>query len=130
MHAIILTITNTIHKFKPEFVGFVSIFSSSLSMTTIQFVISIINGNGNNKYKKLICFIHLLFFSLLLIPSLIICEIIILHFCNCDKNIYYNIEKRANSDIKAALYSEDDEENKTSALESEDQFSRSQEDNF
>ena len=125
-----ITITNTIHKFKPEFVGFVSIFSSSLSMTTIQFVISIINGNGNNKNKKLICFIHLLFFSLLLIPSLIICEIIILHFCNCDKNIYYNIEKRANSDIKAALYSEDDEENKTSALESEDQFSRSQEDNF
>ena len=121
MHAIILTITNTIHKFKPEFVGFVSIFSSSLSMTTIQFVISIINGNGNNKNKKLICFIHLLFFSLLLIPSLIICEIIILHFCNCDKNIYYNIEKRANSDINAALYSEDNDENKSNTLESEDQ---------
>ena len=33
-----ITITNTIHKFKPEFVGFVSIFSSSLSMTTIQFI--------------------------------------------------------------------------------------------
>ena len=71
----------------------------------------------------------MVFFILILIPSLIICEIIILHFCNCDKNIYYNIEKRANSDIKIALYSEDDEENKTSEMESADQSSRSQDKN-
>ena len=116
-----ISITNTIHKFKPEFVGFVTIFSSSLSITTFQFIISIINGNGNKKNKKLISLIHLLFFILILIPSLIICEIIILHFCNCDKNIYYNIEKRANSDINAALYREDNDENKSNTLESEDQ---------
>ena len=124
----VMTFIITINKFNSEFGGFVSIFSSSLSIIAIQIINYIIKGEKNNRSIAIICSIHILFFILLLIPSLIICEIIILRFCGCDKNIYSNIEKRANSEVKSSLklYEEEDEESKTRS--DEQSLSRSQED--
>ena len=119
-----LTIIITINKFNSEFIGFVSITSSTLSIITIQFINAIINGNGNNKNIIIFCSIHFLFFILILMPSLIICEIIILHCCNCDKNTTSNIEERANLEVKASLQilGDDDDEDEivTSLVSSED----------
>ena len=124
----VMTFIITINKFNSEFGGFVSIFSSSYSIIAIQIINYIIKGEKNNRSIAIICSIHILFFILLLIPSLIICEIIILRFCGCDKNIYSNIEKRANSEVKSSLklYEEEDEESKTRS--DEQSLSRSQED--
>ena len=124
----VMTFIITINKFNSEFGGFVSIFSSSLSIIAIQIINYVIKGEKNNKSIAIICSMHILFFILLLIPSLIICEIIILRFCGCDENTYKKKEKRANSEVKSSLklYEEEDEESKTRS--DEQSLSRSQED--
>ena len=115
----------TINEYSPEYIGFASVISSTISIVTIQFINAIFNGNGNNQSIIIFCLIHFLFFILILIPSLIICEIIILHFCNCDKNVCSNIEKRAYSEVIASLriYDEDGDETKSSMISSEDKSS-------
>lgn len=115
----------TINEYNPEFIGFVSIFSSTLVIITIQ----LINVLFTKNTQKIIIFslIHIIFFLIILIPSLIICEIIILHFCQCDKYISQNIDKRGNLEVNTAikLYNEEDDEDKTITI-SEEQSSRSQ----
>lgn len=75
--------------FQPEFVGLSIIFASSLTIIT------------NEMYKiyesqdRLFYLIPFFYFIITLITSLIICEIIILHFCGCDKNTASSIDKRA-----------------------------------
>ena len=115
----------TINEYSPEYIGFATVISSTISIVTIQFINAIFNGNGNNQSIIIFCLIHFLFFILILIPSLIICEIIILHFCNCDKNVCSNIEKRAYSEVIASLriYDEDGDETKSSMISSEDKSS-------
>ena len=88
-----VSIISTNNKFQPEFVGFVLIISSGLSIISNELVNIFISGN-DYKNKFLICLIPLGFFIIELIISLIICELIIIKICNCDKNIVSNIDKR------------------------------------
>ena len=116
----------TINEYNPEFIGFVSIFSSTLVIISIQFINVLFTENT----QKIIIssLIHIIFFLIILIPSLIICEIIILHCCKCDKNISQNIDKRANLEVNTALklYNEDDDEDNKTLTISEEHSSRSQ----
>ena len=85
------SITYTNNKFQPDFVGFVIIFSSGLSIISNE----ILNIFIFHSSAKILYIIPLSFFIISLITSLIICEIIILHFCGCDKNTASNIDIRA-----------------------------------
>lgn len=85
------SITYTNNKFQPDFVGFVIIFSSGLSIISNE----ILNIFISHSSAKILYIIPLSFFIISLITSLIICEIIILHFCGCDKNTASNIDIRA-----------------------------------
>jgi hypothetical protein len=110
-----------INGFKPEFIGFVSIVSSTLTLLTIQVINSIMTGKKHQTIT--IILIHFFFFVLILIPSLILCEIIILHFCQCDKNISSSIERRASLEVNEALElydTEDDDDSKNRTFNSED----------
>ena len=115
----------TINEFNAEYIGFASIISSTLSIITIQFINAFIHGNGDDKSIIRLCILHFLFFVFILIPTLIICEIIILHFCKCDKNISSSIEKRANSEVISSLriYDEDEEDTKSSVIVETDKTS-------
>ena len=131
LYEIIIMIT--INNFKPEFIGLVNISSISISIISIQLFNTIINGKKNNKSLLiLICNIQTLIFILILIPSLIICEFIILHFCGCDRNISSNIEKRAKIEAipSLSLYEDNESENKDSRDESEESIKKSQESSF
>jgi hypothetical protein len=90
-----------INGFNPEYVGFVSIFSSTLTLITIQVINSILTGKKHQTITVIL--IYALFFIFILIPSLILCEIIILHFCKCDKNISSNIERRASLEANETI---------------------------
>jgi hypothetical protein len=111
-----------INGFKPEFIGFVSIVSSTLTLLTIQVINSIMTGKKHQTIT--IILIHFFFFVLILIPSLILCEIIILHFCKCDKYISSNIERRASIEVNTALKlyndEEDEDDSKNMTFNSED----------
>jgi hypothetical protein len=101
-----------INSFNPEFIGFVNIASTTLALFTIQ----LINAIMIKKIHRAIT-ISLILLSLLiiiLIPSLILCEIIVLHFCNCDQNISLNIENRAilEENTPLELYESDDDDSK------------------
>ena len=109
----------TISEFSAEYIGCVSIISSTISIITIQFINAIIHGNGDEKRILRLCLVHFLFFIFILIPTLIICEIIILHFCKCDKNISSSIEKRAKSEVISSLRIYDEEEEDTSVIETD-----------
>ena len=111
----------TINEFSAEYIGFVSIISSTISIITIQFINAFIHGKGDEKSIFRLCMIHIIFFIFILIPTLIICEIIILHFCKCDKNITSNIEKRGVSEVISSLRICDKEEDdtKSSVLETD-----------
>ena len=75
-----ISIITTNNKFQPEFVGFVILIASGLSIITNESIN--IYYYGNNRIYFLI---PLVYFIISLIAALIICEVIILRFCNCDK---------------------------------------------
>ena len=116
-----------INEFNTEFIGLVSVSSATLVLFTIQ----LINAFMAKRIHMAITvsLIHLFFFVCILIPSLILCEILVLNFCKCDKNISSNIEKRANLEVSIALQlynSEDDEDDsKNRTFGSEDFSNRS-----
>ena len=110
-----------INSFNPEFIGFVNIVSTTLTIFTIQLINAIISGRFRRSI--IISFINLFFLIIILIPSLILCEIIILHFCQCDKNISSSIERRASLEVNKALElydTEDDDDSKNRTFNSED----------
>ena len=84
------SILYTNNRFRPDFVGFVLIFSSGLSIVSNE-IVNIFLSKSN---AKILYLIPLSYFIISLITSLIICEIIILHFCGCDKNTSLNIDMR------------------------------------
>jgi hypothetical protein len=84
-----ISIITTNNKFQPEFVGFVILISSGLSIITNESVNIYFFGN-----KRIYYLIPLTYFIISLIAALIICEVIILRFCNCDKYTNTNIDKR------------------------------------
>ena len=84
-----ISIITTNNKFQPEFVGFVVLISSGLSIITNESVNIYFFGN-----EKIYYLIPLTYFIISLIAAFIICEVIILHFCNCDKYTNTNIDKR------------------------------------
>lgn len=92
------SIIYTNNKFQPEFVGFVIIFSSGLSIITNEINILLYKCS-----HKLFYLIPIFYFIISLIMSLIICEIIILHFCGCDKNTSSNIDKRATLEANSSF---------------------------
>ena len=92
------SIIYTNNKFQPEFVGFVIIFSSGLSIITNEINILLYKCS-----HKLFYLIPIFYFIISLITSLIICEIIILHFCGCDKNTSSNIDKRATIEANSSF---------------------------
>ncbi len=106
--------TVIINEFNPEFIGFVSVSTSTLVLFTIQ----LINAFMAKRIHMAITvsLIHLGFFVVILIPSLILCEILILHFCKCDKYISSNIERRASIEVNTALklYNEEDDDDSSS----------------
>jgi hypothetical protein len=109
-----------INSFNPEFIGFVNIASTTLALFTIQ----LINAIMIKKIHRAIT-ISLILLSLLiiiLIPSLILCEIIVLHFCNCDQNISSSIENRAilEANTPLEIYDSDDDDLKNRTFNSED----------
>ena len=100
------SIIYTNNKFRPEFVGFVIIVSSGLSNITNE----IIKIFVSESHHKILYLVPLFYFIIILICSLIICEIIILNFCGCNENTASNIDKRANleSIISFQKYIEDE----------------------
>ena len=105
------TIVYTNNKFIPEFVGLVSIFASGLLIISNQ-IINILKSYTDIKILYLI--IPFFYFIISFITSLIICEIVILNFCGCDKNIESNIDKRgyleSNRSFKQYIEDEIEEE--------------------
>lgn len=99
-----ISIISTNNKFQPEFVGFVVLIASGLTIITNESVN--IYHFGNNKIYYII---PITFFIISLIAALIICEVIILHFCNCDKYTNTNIDKRGTleADKSFSKYIED-----------------------
>ena len=84
------SIIYTNNKFYPEFVGLAIISSSGLSLVSNE----IVNIILYEKDGKIFYFLPFFYFFVSLITSLIICEVIILHFCGCDKNTAFLIDKR------------------------------------
>lgn len=99
-----ISIITTNNKFQPEFVGFVVLIASGLSIITNESVNIYFFGN-----KRIYYLIPLTYFIISLIAALIICEVIILRFCNCDKYTNTNIDKRGTleADESFSKYIED-----------------------
>jgi len=93
-----ISIITTNNKFQPEFVGFVVLIASGLSIITNESVNIYYFGN-----EKIFYLIPLAFFIISLIAALIICEVIILHFCNCDKYTNKNIDKRGTIEVNESF---------------------------
>ena len=109
----------TNNRFRPDFVGFVLIFSSGLSIVSNE-IVNIFLSNSN---AKILYLIPLSYFIISLITSLIICEIIILHFCGCDKNTESNIDIRGTLESSKSFRNYIDNEIKESEKVSFDDLS-------
>ena len=109
-----------INSFNPEFIGFVNITSTTLALFTIQLINAIMIKKIHRAIT--ICLINFSLLIIILIPSLILCEIIVLHFCNCDQNISSNIEIRSilEATTPLELYESDDDDDKNRTFNSEE----------
>ena len=113
------SIIYTNNKFHPDFVGLVIISSSGLSLISNE----IFNILISESHDKIYYLLPICYFIISLITSLIICEIIILHFCGCDKNTASYIDRRGiiESTNSFRTYLEDEfKENKNNLTNFED----------
>ena len=117
-----ISIITTNNKFQPEFVGFVILIASGLSIITNESV---------NIYffetQRIYYLIPLGYFIISLIAALIICEVIILGFCNCDKYTNTNIDKRGTLEANESFSKYIEDQFKDEKVDIEDLTNDSQE---